>query len=273
MTNGNTIDQTNSASEWLKAAASARWNDERSAEMWGTYADEITNHDDRRAWERVIGDVIGDESQRVLDVGTGAGFLAGLYAELGHDVVGCDFSEPMLEQARERAARDGFEATFTAGDAEALPFDDSSFDVVTNRVMIWSLPNPGSAVREWYRVLRPGGRVVLFGNHPKDPTHSSTEKVIRRLYGLALRMRRGRTAMNLDDHTQLAWDEAKSDLPFHHAPPSKIQALFEAAGFQETDVLDVAEEFDQWRTLGPWRERVPWHVVTGRKPRVPVHYG
>lgn len=265
MTKGNVTETTTPPQKRLKTAASARWNDERSAEMWGTYADEITNHDDRRAWERVIDDVVGDESQRVLDVGTGAGFLAGLYASLGHDVVGCDFSESMLEQARERAARDGFEATFTAGDAEALPFGESSFDVVTNRVMIWSLPNPGFAVREWYRVLRPGGRIVLFGNHPEDHTHSSTEKVIRRLYGLALRVRRGGTATDLDDHTQRAWDEAKTDLPFHHAPPSKIQALFNAAGFQETHVIDVAKEFDQWRSLGPWRERVPWHVVTGQK--------
>jgi ubiquinone/menaquinone biosynthesis C-methylase UbiE len=234
--------------------------------MWGQYADDITQHEDRQAWEAIISDVVGEVPRQVLDVGTGAGFLAGLYAGLGHDIVGCDFSESMLDRARERAARDGFEATFTGGDAEALPFENASFDVVTNRVMIWSLPHPGVAVREWYRVLRPGGQIVLFGNHPEDPTRSVGERAIRRLYGLALRVRRDGAAMNLDDDTQRAWDDAKTDLPFHHAPPSKIQALFDAAGFRETRVIDVAEEIDQWRTLGPWRERVPWHVVTGRKP-------
>jgi len=266
MTERNATEPATPGGEQLKTAASARWNDERSAEMWGQYADDITLHEDRQAWETVIGDVVGEEPQRILDVGTGAGFLAGLYAGVGHDVVGCDFSESMLDQARERAARDGFEATFTTGDAEALPFEDASFDVVTNRVMIWSLPHPGVAVREWYRVLRPGGQIVLFGNHPEDPTRSVGERVIRRLYGLARRVRRGGAAMNLDADTQRAWDDAKTDLPFHHAPPSKIQALFDAAGFQETRVLDVADEFDQWRTVGPWSERVPWHVVTGYKP-------
>lgn len=266
MTERNATEATTPPRKPLKAAANARWNDERSAEMWGQYADGITQHEDRQAWEDIISDVVGEEPQQVLDVGTGAGFLAGLYAGLGHDVVGCDFSGSMLDQARERATRDRFEATFTTGDAETLPFDDASFDVVTNRAMIWSLPNPGFAVREWYRVLRPGGQIVLFGNHPEDPTRSIGERAIRRLYGITLRVRHGGSAMNLDDETQRAWDDTKNDLPFHHAPPSKIQALFDAAGFQGTRVLDVADEVDQWRTLGPWRERVPWHVVTGHKP-------
>jgi ubiquinone/menaquinone biosynthesis C-methylase UbiE len=262
----NATDPTTPPRNRLKTAANARWSDERSAEMWGQYADDITQYEDRQAWEAIIADVVGEEPRQVLDVGTGAGFLAGLYAGMGHDVVGCDFSGAMLDRASERATRDGFDATFTAGDAEALPFDDASFDVVTNRVMIWSLPNPGVAVREWYRVLRPGGQIVLFGNHPEDPTRSVGERAVRRLYGLALRMRRGGAAMHLDDDTQQAWDDAKTDLPFHHAPPSKIRTLFDAAGFQKTRVSNVAEEIDQWRTLGPWRERVPWHVVTGHKP-------
>jgi ubiquinone/menaquinone biosynthesis C-methylase UbiE len=266
MTERNTTETTTSPLTRLKTAASARWNDERSAEMWGQYADDITQHEDREVWEGIIRDVVGEKPQQVLDVGTGAGFLAGLYAGLGHEVVGCDFSGSMLDQARERADRDGFEATLTAGDAEALPFEDATFDIVTNRVMIWSLSRPGVAVREWYRVLRPGGQLVLFGNHPKDPTRSIEERAIRWLYDLALRVRRSGSATSLDKQTQQEWDDAKTDLPFHHAPPSKIQALFDAAGFQETRVLDVADKVDQWRTLGPWRERVPWHVVTGRKP-------
>jgi len=265
MTENDTTESANRLGGNLKAVASARWNDERSAEMWGHYADGVTEHDDRGAWERVIREVVGENSRRVLDVGTGAGFLAGLYAELGHDVVGCDFSEPMLERARERAARDDFDARFTTGDAEALPFRDASFDVVTNRVMIWSLANPGVAAREWHRVCRPGGRMILFGNHPEEPRRSVSERFIRALYSLTLRVRRGGSATGLDRETQHMWDEAKTDLPFHHAPPSKIEALFDAAGFEETRVLDVAEAFDQWRTFGPWRERVPWHVVVGRK--------
>jgi len=74
--------------ESLKAAASARWNDDRSAEAWSRRADAVANGGTRAAWETVIRDVVGEEPCRVLDVGTGGGFLAGLYAGLGHDVVG-----------------------------------------------------------------------------------------------------------------------------------------------------------------------------------------
>lgn len=249
----------------LKTAASERWNDPRSAKMWSQYADDITQDSDRKSWERVIQSVVDDHAGRVLDVGTGAGFLAGLYAGLGHDVVGCDFSAPMIEEARKRAPQNGFEAQFTAGDAERLPFADASFDVVTNRAMIWTLPDPGKAVREWHRVLQPDGQVVLFGNHPTDPTQSITERVVRKLYSLALNIRRGGTPRSLDDDTERDWAILKEEMPFYHAPPQKIRALFDAAGFEATEVIDVSEEFDQWQTLGLWKERVPWHVVTGRK--------
>jgi ubiquinone/menaquinone biosynthesis C-methylase UbiE len=249
----------------LKTAANERWNDQRSAEMWSQYADDITQDSDRERWERVIRSTVNEDAGQVLDVGTGAGFLAGLYAGLGYDVVGCDFSAPMLEEARTRARQNGFEAQFTASDAETLPFADASFDVVTNRAMIWTLPDPGKAVREWHRVLRPGGQVVLFGNHPADPTQSIPEQVIRKLYSLALRIRRGGSPRSLDDDTERAWATLKEEMPFYHAPPQKIRALFDAAGFEATEVIDVSEEFDQWQTLGPWKERVPWHVVTGRK--------
>lgn len=252
--------------ESLKAVASARWNDPKSAESWSRRADEDAGDGTRRAWETVVGDVVGTEPCRVLDVGTGAGFLADIYAGLGHDVVGCDLSEPMVRRARKRAARDGFDAHFTIGDAENLPFPDGHFDVVTNRVVIWSLPRPGVAVREWYRILRPGGQLVLFGNHPEDPTRTLPERIGRSLYGLAVRVRRGGT-MGLDDGTRRDWEERADELPFQHAPPSKIRSLFDAAGFDQTRVVDVAEEFDQYRGIGPWKRRVPWHVVVGNKPR------
>jgi len=251
----------------LKSVASARWNDTKSAETWSQRADEDADDEMRQAWETVVRDVVGTEPRRVLDVGTGAGFLADIYAGLGHDVVGCDLSDPMVRRARERAARDGFDARFTTGDAENLPFPDGHFDVVTNRVVIWSLPCPGVAVREWNRVLRPGGRLVLFGNHPADPCRSLSERTQEWMYGLAVRLSRGGSTMGLDADTRREWEAATAEFPFRHAPPSKIRSLFAAAGFEATHVVDVADEFDQYRGLGPWKRQVPWHVVVGRKPR------
>src|SRR5437763_641157 len=65
---------------------------------------------------------------RLLDVGCGAGQLALIAARAGARVTGCDIAENWLEKARARAAAEGLDITFEAGDAEALPYDDARFE-------------------------------------------------------------------------------------------------------------------------------------------------
>ncbi len=99
-------------------------------------------------WKSILNDVFEDMA-RILDVGTGTGFLASLLAELGHEVVGLDISKGMLNVARRKTKVD-----FILGDAESLPFKDESFDAVICRHLLWTLPNPGRAISEWVRVAR-----------------------------------------------------------------------------------------------------------------------
>jgi ubiquinone/menaquinone biosynthesis C-methylase UbiE len=102
----------------------------------------------------------------VLDVGCGTGFLALLLAELGHRVTGADAADEMLALAEEKAAQAGLAVDLQRADAEQLPFDDDSFDLVVERHVIWTLPEPRVALSEWSRVLRPGGHLVLVeGEH------------------------------------------------------------------------------------------------------------
>ena len=96
-----------------------------------------------------------------LDVGCGTGFLALLLAEVGHRVTGVDAAEEMLALARDKATRAGLLASFQRGDAEALPLPAASFDLLVERHVIWTLPEPSVALAEWARVLRPGGCLVL----------------------------------------------------------------------------------------------------------------
>ncbi len=124
----------------------------------------LLSDEQRAAWQaRLAAWSRGSEPQLdVLDVGCGTGFLALQLAELGHRAVGVDVADDMLQLARGKAAGAGLTARFELADAEQLPFADAMFDLVIERHVIWTLPQPDADLREWARVLRPGGRVLLI---------------------------------------------------------------------------------------------------------------
>lgn len=101
--------------------------------------------------------------QRLLDVGCGAGQLAIPAARMGLDATGVDIASNLVESARERAKAEGLDARFDEGDAEALPYEDDSFDVVASIFGAMFAPQPEKVAAELQRVCRPGGR-ILMGN-------------------------------------------------------------------------------------------------------------
>jgi ubiquinone/menaquinone biosynthesis C-methylase UbiE len=102
---------------------------------------------------------------RVLEVGTGTGFFllnlwqAG-YVEEAHAT---DISAGMLEVCRLNGELLGCEVRTRAADAEGLPYDDASFDLVTGHAFLHHLPEPPAAIAEMVRVLRPGGTLFIAG--------------------------------------------------------------------------------------------------------------
>ena len=105
-------------------------------------------------------------TERVLDVATGSGNAALAAARRGCAVVGLDFVPALLIRARRRADADGLEADFVAGDAENLPFDDGSFDVVSSVFGAMFAPDQDKTASELARVCRPGGRIGLVAHTP-----------------------------------------------------------------------------------------------------------
>src|SRR3954464_3422854 len=98
---------------------------------------------------------------RALDVATGTGDLALALAARGCEVVGADFSDGMLERARQKAqGRPG--VRFEHADALALPYDDASFDAATVGFGARNFGDLGRGLAEMVRVVRPGGRVVIL---------------------------------------------------------------------------------------------------------------
>jgi ubiquinone/menaquinone biosynthesis C-methylase UbiE len=104
-------------------------------------------------------DVIPGE--RVLDVACGSGNTALAAARRFTDVTGLDYVPELLDHARERAAAELVDADFIEGDAERLPFEDASFDLVASTFGVMFAPDHEKAVRELLRVTRPGGRIAL----------------------------------------------------------------------------------------------------------------
>jgi ubiquinone/menaquinone biosynthesis C-methylase UbiE len=98
----------------------------------------------------------------VLDAGCGAGHTAIKVAPHSKQVVAFDLSAQMLAQVERLAGERGLTNVETRqGDVENLPFADATFDIVTSRYSAHHWPNPGKALREIARVLKPGGRFIL----------------------------------------------------------------------------------------------------------------
>src|SRR5215471_10046403 len=100
---------------------------------------------------------------QLLDVACGSGQLALLAARDGINVTGVDIAPNLVQRAQARADAEGLAARFMEGDAEALPFEDASFDVVTSLIGAMFAPRPELVAHELLRVCSPGG-IIAMGN-------------------------------------------------------------------------------------------------------------
>jgi len=118
-------------------------------------------------WRERAADVAAPESDAsILDVCCGTGDLAFELARRmspdGH-VIGCDFSEPMLDLAREKAKRQGLDRVrFEWADALSLPYDDGRFDIAAVGFGLRNFADWDQGIREMARVVKPGGTVLIL---------------------------------------------------------------------------------------------------------------
>lgn len=113
---------------------------------------------------------------KVLDIGTGPGFFAIIMATCGYEVTAIDYTEEMLEKAKNNSGEYINSINFRKMDAHHLDFEDNTFDLIITRNLTWNLERPEVAYQDWYRVLTNGGRLLNFDSNWYLHVHDSRKR-------------------------------------------------------------------------------------------------
>lgn len=210
----------------------------------------------RQAWRETLRQAASScQGRQALDMGTGPATIAQLWAELGYAVTGVDFSPTMLAAARTTAERRGVTIDLVQADVEKPPFPAESFDLVSSRAVLFTLPHPGYAVAKWIELLRPGGLLILIGEN--EPTDAEKLK------------RQHRPAAGWKPSEQYL--AAMKELAFRSHSDGMLRVVMEAAGLENIRsiamqaVVDARREHEALNPSYGVLQGTPY-ILVGRRP-------
>jgi ubiquinone/menaquinone biosynthesis C-methylase UbiE len=188
-------------------------------------------------WETVLEELVsGACGRQALDIGTGRGQFAIYLARLGFAVTGVDLSDKMIFHAGKNAIKHNLDIAFHTGDAEKLEFDNNTFDVVVSRNLLWTLPSPDKALKEWQRVLKPGGTLVVSDGLWMNYTW-------KRIHNLAFNLLKGmfRKSSLISLRFFSSYAGLQKSLPFYEGICfEKARILLQAACFKDIKSYDTS---------------------------------
>ncbi len=218
----------------------------------------LSNRVTMAAWDAALTSALPQPPARILDIGAGTGFLSLRLARLGFNVTAMDFSPSMMEALTVNSRIAGLRIDSVVGDAVRPP--SGPFDAVVERNLLWTLPDPVTALRAW-RSVTPGGRIAVFGAiwGPGADRVERVRQVLRRA-GAVLQRRNG--------HHRPMSPKLFSTLPFGDGvSPDTVLRLLEDAGWvnpclvrlRDVEWAERAQEVATFmQLLGP----IPRYVIS-----------
>ncbi|GGL61446.1 class I SAM-dependent methyltransferase [Sporolactobacillus putidus] len=217
----------------------------------------------RQLTEAIISETSMKEGDKVLDVGCGTGATSALLAEkTGTEVTGIDIHPKMVELAKKRSTGSSRPFQIVPGSAERLPFNDETFDWVLSE-SVTAFTDMTQSAPEYFRVLRPGGKLIAIEMTIEERLPRPDSKVIQSLYGV------GRL-LTEDDWKEI-WEkagfsgiEALRDSDF-----SQKEGAVELPSYHLTEKIDE-EAFDVWlshlQILQTYRDVLTYRIFRAEKP-------
>src|SRR5262245_40558003 len=150
------------------------------------YYDSLREENEPPAFSAALHEFARFSGRRVLDVGSGNGYVLSRYAAAGAKVHGVDLTSAGINLCRRRFDIMGLPGHFAVGNAESLPFEGATFDCVCSMGVLHHTPDTPRAVREVFRVLRPGGRLIVMFYHRDSLQYRLKFPLVKWLKGISI---------------------------------------------------------------------------------------